>query len=212
MPRALALSALFVVAAACGSASIDRSSLTTSVCASGAWSPLRGVTATAPTTYVALVELLDGQRLLVDETGTQCATAPDVTACRTAITDARPATGWTTQQCGGAGCHVRTKFFVAEHAGVVTVVDRLDALQGLVAPLDGAADAVLLASFARDASVDCSTPQARPLEGGGWEVLVTRGDGQCTDRTEYLVDVALDGTVTTAQSTFTKAKQECIAP
>lgn len=208
----VAVAAMILVA--CGSSSgLDRSALTTNVCTSGQWLPTRGVVPAAPTTYFARVSI-DGAnaRTVLDSVGTPCASAADAAACDDALRAARPTSGWRSGTCGGAGCNYTTEFFVAEHDGVVTVVDDVEKLRSAIAPVDGAEEAVLLAKYRYGGSAECSGPQARPVGGGAWEVIVATGDGQCTDRSEYLVRVAADGTMILVDSTYRKAKETCLYP
>lgn len=220
MPRSVPfVAALALVALACGSAKLDRTVYTTNVCNGSTWSPLAGAVPAVPGTYVALVTKFGfgGQPATPQVTssiGTACATAPDAVACSAALASAKPkATQWSTQRCGGAGCNVTDQWFVTEKAGVVTVIETFDALRAVIAPVDGAGEAVLLAIYsAKDpVGMDCTQPQARAVE-GGWEVFLGEGDGKCTDRVEQRVGVAVDGAVVVREKTTVAATDTCVYP
>ena len=218
----LGLGLLLLTMAACSSAGIDRSGFTTNVCTQGRWSELSGVTLADPTMYLAhVVDQGAGAVALPQITssvGTPCVAAADLSACKAAIAAAKPlGQAWHSEQCGGVGCTTTRTFFVAEKAGVVTVIESFDALRAVIAPTDGAAEAVLLAAHlvpqqADSRGVDCTQPQAKAVANGGWEIFLASGDGGCTDRVERRLLVAKDGTTTVIEATTKKASESCNYP
>lgn len=213
----------FALLAACSASSgsaIDRTVFTENVCVSGSY-PLAGVTFSSPDAYVAIVDVRSGTgalgtpgRNIVAERGVACARATDAPACADAIAKATTtATTWVRETCGGAGCAKDQIFFVVESAGVVQVVDTKAALVALVAPVDGASDAVLLAQYTQDLDgVDCTKAQARKLADGSWEVFLGHGDAKCTDRVEKVVHVGKDGATSVSESTTRAASETCLYP
>ena len=174
-----------------------------------------------PAVYLELVVSQSGNSTSASKTvasrlGTPCVAAPDPAACQKAITDVPVPTtrsAWSTQSCGGAGCTTTDRYFVSEKAGVVTVVRTAAELRALVAPVDNAAEAALLAVYSiKIDGMDCSAPQVRPLGGGAFEVFLASGDGQCTDRNEQRVRVASDGTTSVVESTTAAAAKQCLYP
>ncbi len=215
------VAALATALLACGSSGgIDRTVYTTNVCSGNAWSPLAGVVPAVPGTYVALLMKSDlgggtPTPQVTSSVGTPCASAPDAVACKAALASATAKTAaWSTQRCGGAGCNVTQQFFVTEKGGVVTVIETLEALRAAIAPVDGAAEAVLLAVYSTTdpSGMDCSQAQARAVANGGWEVFLGDGDGKCSDRRERRMQVTVDGAVSTLESTTKKATDTCIYP
>lgn len=197
---------LTIALLACGSSGLDRSIYTTNVCTGNAWSPLAGAVPAVPGTYVALVIKYDAgpqsKGQVTSSVGTACASAPDAVACNAALASASAKTkAWSTERCGGAGCNVTQQYFVTEKGGVVTVIETPDALRAAIAPVDGAAEAVLLAVYsATDPNgMDCSQAQARPVASSGWEVFLGDGDGKCSDRRERRMQVTVDGAVSTIE-------------
>ncbi len=201
---------------------LDRARYTEDVClleAGGRWSPLAGVTLADPERYLELVVATTGvagdTRQTVSSTGTRCATADDAAACAKAIQDAVVAdgAGFRTELCGGAGCTLVTRWFVTEKAGEVAVVARVEDLVPLVAPIDSAAEAVLVAAFGHDhEAVDCSGPQVAAGADGSYDVFLGRGDGRCTDRVESRVHVSSTGDTTVVETATTPARETCVSP
>jgi len=199
------------------SGGIDRSAFDLNVCTSGSWDPLAGIALADPNESLELVEADDASSTVLSTHGTPCAAASDVGACKAALAAATTAAGWEIDACGGAGCRVSRQFFVAESAGVVRVIDDVASLGAELAPVDSAANAVLLADYAHaegypPAYVDCTQPQALARADGSFDVFLATGDGDCSDRVEEDVAVFPDGTTALLQQTVSPAKKQCLLP
>jgi len=211
--------AALAVLPAC-SGGIDRSAFNLDVCQSSAqWDPLAGISPADPDAFVELAEIDDQAKSaqVLSTHGASCTSAPDPTACRAAIASVTSNSGWSTPICGGGGCRTSLQFFVTEKAGVVSVIDDDASLAALLAPIDVAADAVLVAAYADPiayppAAVDCTEPQALERADGSFDVFLATGDGTCTDRVEQDVAVFPNGTTALLDETTSKATQTCLSP
>ena len=206
---------LFALGCSSSTGRLDRSSYDLDVCKSGRWDVLGGVTV-ADGSYLELDISASGTmsftRQQMSRVGTACASASEPTTCTAALAKVTSATGWRTEQCGGAGCTTSVRWFVREKAGAFTILTRIEDLLPYLGAIDSPAKAAVVAAYRFGVDdVECSGAQVKRLADGSYEVFLAHGDSNCTDRVERRVRVLTDGTATVVESATIPARETCVS-
>jgi hypothetical protein len=135
---------------------------------------------------------------VVESAGVRCGGAKDAAACNAAL-DALRLPG-----CGsGSGGRLpgdlqpHCTYFVYTRGDVVGTLSTLAELRDYLGTVDNADEAILLASWEHGVPSCNGTEREgwRPAPGGGYEIVIVTGDGQCENKVRKRVKVASDGEV-----------------
>ncbi|AKJ01956.1 hypothetical protein ATI61_103675 [Archangium gephyra] len=194
--RALcAVLALPWVLASCGP---DQTGYVSPVC-DGSFFALSGLSPPVPVDFVQLRQVrtnLDGDsstEVVLNSSGTACATASDKAACESALSTLSSRSGFRSR-CNEQVCYAR--YLVTTRGDEVVAHTSLEALKGFLGPIDTAQEAVLVASASyEDLSCrDMPRGAVRPNEGGGFTVI-GHLKGFCLEVTQFVLDVSVSGEV-----------------
>lgn len=140
-----------------------------------------------------------GQVTVNEAIGTKCGGAKDKAAC-TAAVDALRLPNCASFGSGGGGggfgadCP-QCRYFVYTRGDEVGTIATLDELRAYLGTIDKVEEAILLASreYGVPSCVGTDRQGWRASPGGGWELVIVTGDGECYDKVRKLVKVTPDG-------------------